>query len=519
MNDRRQDATAPAARTEGTASARNQVLLLGIMSGIQSADPTIASTALLDSSRALGMTAGTQTIAASISTLMLAATVISTGLLADRIGRKRLLILALLTSIAGDLVAALAFDPLSYMIGRALAGVGLGAVFGASFAYVRAVVPASRVPAAMGMFGAAGMVGTIAASFSGGALASVDWRLAFLVVPLTCAALIVATALMLPKQPRQATGSMDILGQALLAFGLIGVLYGISHAGIGLDKPLTWAPFLIGAVLLALFTLREVRSAHGFYPVALFANLGFIAAVCMGLAFNFAQAVSTLQFANIWQFVYGFNTVEVSMAQLPLAAASVASALWVGRLLTRGMSPAKVVAFTGMSAVAGFVLLSLVLFTQSFWAFLPALLLIGLGMGGMVPYGSLILQLAPPAQFGAVTSSRTTIGQIGYSIGLSGGMILIDALSHGTIVARLREAGVPASRTGTALDAISQYTTHKTVPPGVDGKAILVDAAVGYKQAFVVTMIVSAAIIAVLCAVAVIAYRRWSTRVQDTTSA
>lgn len=491
-----------------------QILLLGVMSGIQSADPTIASTALIDSSRTLGMTAGTQTIAASISTLMLAATVISTGLLADRIGRRRLLVIALLTAMLGDLIAAASPEPITYMVGRAVAGVGLGAVFGASFAYVRAVVPAGKVPAAMGTFGAFGMVGTIGASFAGGALASVDWRLAFLVIPVMCALSVVATLFLLPHQPPQAAGPADALGQALLAFGLIGVLYGISHAGIGLAKPLTWAPILVGAVLLAVFAMREARSKHPFYPVALFANLGFIAAVCMGLAFNFAQAISTLQFANIWQFVYGFSTVEVSMAQLPLAAASVASALWVGRLLTKGMSPARVVAITGTSVVAGFALLCLVLATKSFWAFVPALVLIGLGMGGMVPYGSLILQLAPPAQFGAVTSSRTTIGQIGYSIGLSGGMVLINALSHNAIIDRLRDAGVPPSRTGQALDAISQFTTQKTVPSDIEGTSILADAAVGYKEAFVWTMLISAAVIAVLCVVAVIAYRRWEASAQ-----
>ncbi|HBS09354.1 MAG TPA: hypothetical protein DEA69_11220 [Microbacterium sp.] len=81
-----------AASAVGAGVSRRQtalaIPLLGIMGGVQTADPTIASTALVESARALQMDAGLQAIAASVSTLMLAATVISTGLLADRIGRR-----------------------------------------------------------------------------------------------------------------------------------------------------------------------------------------------------------------------------------------------------------------------------------------------------------------------------------------------------------------------------------------------------------------------------------------------
>lgn len=74
-----------AASAVGAGVSRRQtalaIPLLGIMGGVQTADPTIASTALVESARALQMDAGLQAIAASVSTLMLAATVISTGLL------------------------------------------------------------------------------------------------------------------------------------------------------------------------------------------------------------------------------------------------------------------------------------------------------------------------------------------------------------------------------------------------------------------------------------------------------
>ena len=487
-----------------------QIMLLGAMGGIQTADPTIASTALVDSARSLGMDAGTQAIAASISTLMLAATVITTGLIADRIGRKLLLVLALLVAAAGDLLTAAAIDPLMFMSGRAVAGIGLGAVFGASFAYVRSIVPERRLPSAMGTFAAFGAVVMIIASFVGGSAATADWRLAFLVIPALSLLSMVGVLVLLPPEPKVASGPADVAGQALLALGIIGVLYGISHAATGIADPLTWAPFVVGLVLLAGFAVVESRGRHPFFPIALFSNPGFIAAIGLGLAVNFGQAVSVLQFANIWQFVYGFTTVQVALAQLPLSIGSVIASVLLGRLLTRGMAPALAIGISGGAMTLGLLSVALTLVTDGFWAFLPGLILVGVGMSGLVPYGALILRLAPPAQFGAVTSSRTTIGQFGFAVGLAASMVMIDALTRGGVVRRLAEAGVPPTRTGQALDAITQYTQTGTVPAAdAGGTALLAGAADSYHIAFVTTLAISAVVVAALTSLAVLAHRRW----------
>ena len=77
------------------------LVFLGLLQAIQAADPNIASTALLSAGTALNM--GTlSALAASISTFILAATVITTGMLADRLGRKKVLLAALLISAVGD---------------------------------------------------------------------------------------------------------------------------------------------------------------------------------------------------------------------------------------------------------------------------------------------------------------------------------------------------------------------------------------------------------------------------------
>ena len=121
----------------------------------------------------------------------------------------------------------------------------------------------------------------------------------------------------------------------------------MSHAGEGLTSPLTWAPLASGAALLALFAVVELRGAHPFFPMQLFRNPGFLAAIGMGIAFNLAQAVGILQLANIWQYVYGFSTVEVSLGQLPVTVISVAASIYIGRRLSAGLSPATAILISG----------------------------------------------------------------------------------------------------------------------------------------------------------------------------
>ncbi|MCC4267158.1 hypothetical protein [Microbacterium schleiferi] len=121
----------------------------------------------------------------------------------------------------------------------------------------------------------------------------------------------------------------------------------MSHAGEGLTSPLTWAPLASGAALLALFAVVELRGAHPFFPMQLFRNPGFLAAIGMGIAFNLAQAVGILQLANIWQYVYGFSTVEVSLGQLPVTVISVAASIYIGRRLSAGFSPATAILISG----------------------------------------------------------------------------------------------------------------------------------------------------------------------------
>jgi MFS family permease len=487
-------------------AARNAlpaVLLLGFLGGAQTADPIISSVALIRASSTLHFSASVTALASSISTLALAATVIASGLLADRIGRRRLLMVALVVAAAGDVAVAGSTNAPLYLLGRAVAGIGLGAIFAAAFAYVRTVA-AHNVGAALGQFGAMGGITTMVGGFLGGTLVTANWRLAYLVVPVLCAAGFLLVPWLLPKAPRVKTGPVDWAGLGLIAVGTTGILYGISHASTSLSDPGTWQPLAIGVIALVILAVHEGRARRPVFPVGLFRSPVFVAAALTVLVWNFAQAVTVLQLSNLWQYVERYTPTMVTVGQLPFSLVAIIGSVMVGRSLARGRSPrSRILLGFGLMAL-GFLSLAVLPLGHSYGLYLPALALIGFGLPyAMVPSGQLFMSEAPAKSFGPVTSSKTAMGQFGYAVGLAGSMVLVNNLTDGGIVHRLVKAGVPPSQTGQGLDAVTQYVNTGTPAHSQLGHEALQAAATSYTHAFASMMLVAAVIVA---ATGIVAY-------------
>ncbi len=473
--------TAPGvARVSGLA-----VPFLGFLGAVQGSCPNVASTALVGASRSLHMVGSTQALAASIQTMAIAATVISTGLLADRLGRRNVLMAALIVGAIGNLVVLAAPSPVVYMVGMAITGVGLGAVYGAAFGYLTAVVPRERMAGAMGVFTAVVMAGTVVLTFVGGSLASSHWRLAFLLIPVACLACLAVTPVLLPRVGRITGDELDLPGQGLLMAGVLLVLYSASQFAHSLTSPGTLVPLVLGTVLLVSFFVWESRYEGHFFPVGIFRSPVFVAALCAGFIYTFGTAVAFLQVTNLWQYVNGLATARVAVWQLPLLVAGIVSGLVTGRLMTRGLTARTTVLAGGVVSAAGFVLLATSHGSTSLLGFLPGLVLTGAGVIiAAVPFGSLILAEAPERYLGPVSSSRTTFGQFFYTIGFSVSAVVIDRLTDGGVVQRMEHAGVPANQLSTGLDAVSVYASNGTAPTTSAGRVAIRDAVVSYGHAF-----------------------------------
>jgi MFS family permease len=477
------------------------VPFLGFFGAVQGSGPNIASTALVGASRSLDLTGSTQALAASMQTLAVAATVITTGMLADRLGRRRVLMVALVAGAVGNLVVMASPNAAVYMAGMVVTGAGLGAVYGAAFGFIKSVVKPGRLAGAMGLFTASVMFFTLLLTFAGGTLATANWRTAFLLLPAMCIVGLVLTPVLLPKLPAVAGGALDVVGQLLLAAGVVGLLFGMSGLASSLTSPATLVPIVAGTALLVGFVLWERRTPTRFFPIQLLGSPVFLAALCFGFIYNFGNSVSFLQLTNLWQYVNGLTTSRVAVWQLPLLIAGIAAGLITGRLMGRGLSNRAAGVGGGVLTTVGFIVLALSHTSSTVAGFVPGSMLVGAGVVvAAVPFGNLVLREAPPEYLGPVSSSRTTFGQFFYTLGFSLSTVTIDRLTSGGTTARLEAAGVPANQLSTGLDAVNVYASSGTRPDTALGQQALSDATASYGTAFMTTFLVVAGVVGVVTA-------------------
>src|SRR5690606_6181955 len=110
---------------------------------LQVVDPTANNIAIVGAGTDLGMSGSQRAFAASIGTLALAAFILTTGSLGDRLGRRKVMLAGLVVAAAGGVITAIAPTTVLFMAGRAITGIGIAAAFGLSFALLREVLPNS----------------------------------------------------------------------------------------------------------------------------------------------------------------------------------------------------------------------------------------------------------------------------------------------------------------------------------------------------------------------------------------
>lgn len=461
------------------------VVFLGVLASIQLIDPAVANIAIVEAGKSLNMTGTVLALAASISTLALAATVLPMGMLADRLGRRKILIVALGFAVIGDVIVAISPVTAGYFAGRALAGIGVGATLAAAFAYVRFVAKPGKVAPALGLWNLVLVGFFIAGSLIGGELASIDWRIAMLLVPVLSGICILLTPIFLPPMPKVPGGRPDYTGMIVIALAMVAFLYGVSQASAGLRTPTFLIPTLGGLVLFAAYYLVERKVANPIFPPALFASGIFAAAIVSGIAWNFAQAVVQLQTSNFWQYVQDFSPGEVALGQTAMLIPFGIAGILAGRLMKPGRRSITLMAAGFCGLAGGLILLAFVVAGTPYWVMGIMLFIFGFGLAFVsVPQSALFVAVAPKESFGPVTSFRTTVGQLGYAMGFAVSAALVNGFGQNNLVRRLEEAGVPASQIGSALDDVRLFMRSGQDSSGEVAKEAISDLGPAYAAGF-----------------------------------
>jgi len=450
-------------------------------------DITVVNTALPSIQEDLNATFTDLQWVVDAYTLSLAALVLTAGVLADRLGRRRVFATGLAIFTAASLLAGLATDPTFLNLTRALQGVGGAVMFAVSLALVAQEFDAGRERGmAMGVYGATIGVAVAVGPLVGGALTQgLGWEsIFFLNVPIGIAAIVITqTKLRETRDPN--ASSIDWGGLVTFSSALFLLVLGLLR---GNDEG--WGSTLIvslltgAGALMTAFILIETRVKEPMLPLRLFRKQAFTGVQLAAMSVSASIFALFLYLTLYLQGFLGTDPLEAGLRYLPVTVTNFFVAAATGALLSRVQ--ARVLISAGLAITGlGLLLMGGVTESQEWTGLLPGFFLVGIGVGLINPaVADVAVSVVPREQSGMASGINDTFRQVGIAIGIAAWGAIF--LGRGASKVQEIAAGTPAatgSRPRELVEAVSSgQLDHAlgSVPSGA--RAGVADAA---RQGFV----------------------------------
>ncbi|QNE35229.1 DHA2 family efflux MFS transporter permease subunit [Leifsonia shinshuensis] len=441
-------------------------------------------------------------------TLVFASLLLVFGTLADRFGRRRILLIGVTVFTLASVAAALAPTG-AFLIGsRLVQGVGGAMILPTTLSLINATFRGRERAIAFAVWGSTiGGMTALGPLLGGWLTTAFSWRWAFGInVPLGVIIVVGVLATVAESRDTAHAGRVDWLGALLsvvasasLVFALIeGRTYGWwfvdTAPRIG---DWTW-PFQLSPVPIAFavavlagigFVLRgrarmkagkSTMLALGLFRIPSFRN-GNIAAMIVSLGeFGIILALP------IWlQNILGYSALDTGLILLALAIGSFLASGFAGAFGNR-IAPVVIVRIGLAAEIVGVAGLGFVISDATPWgALIPFLFVYGFGVGlATAQLTGVVLKDVPVEQSGQGSGTQSTARQIGSALGIA----ILGTILFGTtslvLGAKLDDRGVPAQQADPLVSAVVDSSgaaiarleaNPRTAPVAADAKVAFSD--------------------------------------------
>ncbi|WP_182877278.1 MFS transporter [Microbispora sp. H10670] len=357
------------------------------------------------------------------------------GRLGDVLGHRRVFLAGIGLVVVASLVAGLAPNLEVLLAGRILQGAGAAICGPTGLALLAIVFQGERQQRAFGLYSTVTGLGASAGMVLGGLLTWVgDWRWSLLVnVPIGLVLAVVAARALGLRDETRRSRSLGLPSALLSTATLTTAVYGLVHAAEkGWGDRWTLAALGAAVVLAVILLLVDRRSAEPLLPLAVlagreragaFLNLVLLAAVLTSFLIYLVQYL---------QGVLHLDALRSGLAILPFGLALLVST----QILTSYIAKIglKTRAVAGLVVVlAGVAWLTRLDGDSTYLTgVLPALVVMGLGVGvAIIPFNMIVLTTAPPEYAGVTAGVLQTALTIGGSLGLAAMLIPLTQGSGG----------------------------------------------------------------------------------------
>ncbi|MFE9768637.1 MFS transporter [Streptomyces sp. NPDC005808] len=433
--------------------------IIGIAQLMVVLDATIVNIALPSAQADLGFSDGNRQWIVTAYSLAFASLLLLGGRIADLFGRKPAFLIGVSGFAAASVLGGASTSFGMLVTARALQGIFGALLAPAALSLLNTTFPEAKDRAkAFSVFGAIAGAGGALGLLLGGVLTdALDWRWT-LYVNLIFAIIAFAGGWVLLNNHRDAANSkLDLPGTLLVSSGLFALVYGFSNAEThNWSSPETWGFLAAGGVLLIAFARWQTRAKHPLLPLRVLLDrnraASFIAVLVTG-----AGMFGVFLFLTYYlQLNLGFSPTKTGLSFLPMMAALMVMAQISTTILVPRIGPKVVIpAGFAIAAIAMVWLTGIGVGSSFSSAVLPQLILIGVGLGIVMPPAMSLATIGIAAEDAGVASATVnTMQQVGGSIGTA----LLNTLAASAATSYLVGKN-PADKLAQAQATIESYTT------------------------------------------------------------
>ena len=355
-------------------------------------------------------------------TVILAATLLGAGVLADRAGRRRVFVWGLSVFTLFSALCGLSGSALLLDLSRGAQGLGAAAMFSSSLAVLAHEFQGRERAFALGIWGAVTGASLAVGPFIGGLVVDgLGWRWIFLVNLPIGILLIGATLAWVQEAREEARRRPDFAGIILLAVAcLIGVFGLIRGNEDGWSSVPIILALVASVVLVFVFLLVERRSPEPILPLDLFRIPAFSGTALVAFSQSIAIYPLLLFLAIYFQDALGYSATGTGLRLMPMTLAIFLVAPVSGKLT--GRVPVRIPLVSGLVLLgAGVVLMHGVEGTDSWTRLLPGMLVGGVAIGMISPaLAAAMVGVLPVERSGLSSGVNNTFRQLGIAFGVAG---------------------------------------------------------------------------------------------------
>jgi len=396
-------------------------LIAGML--LSSLDQTIVSTAM---PTIVGELGGVQSQAWITTAYLLATTIVMPiyGKFGDVLGRRNLFLVAIAIFTLASLACAFATGFWSFVVFRAIQGLGGGGLMILSQAIIADIVPASERGKYLGPLGGIFGISAVAGPLLGGFFIDhLSWQWCFYInIPVGIAAFSISYfALTLPSKRREKP--IDVAGVVLLSAATTCLIFFTDFGGSkdqGWDSSLTWL-FGTGLVAAAIsFVLVERRAQDPVIPLSLFRNRVFVNCTAIGFMLGLGMFAALAFVPTFLQMSSGTSAAVSGLLMLPMMVGLMGTAIGSGIAITRTgrYKPYPIVGT--VVTIAAMLWMTTLAATTPIWVICLQLFLFGAGLGLIMQVIVMVVQNAvSPDAVGTATSTNNYFREVGAALGVA----------------------------------------------------------------------------------------------------